>query len=225
MREFRGHDVAGQVFSLRRKGFDPVEVGAFLAEVGCWVDALLRRVAESERSERAAVLVLQKAQETADRAVLAAAVHADQVRSRAEAEAQDLLAEARARADQIIRTSRAQADQALLAAAAEVSDLRRSAESARRNLAMAEAATVRFGQERAALLRRQADELLTAAEEIMSCRPDAIDALVVSGGAPEAVAPEPEADEVAPEPMFAPAPAASASEVDVDLRTPRFAPA
>lgn len=184
MEGFTGRDVAAKAFRFRRRGYDPAEVDAHLAEVAERVEGLRQQLAEAGRTERAAVLLLQKAQATADEMIVASAVVADQRRARAEAEAEDLLDAARVRADEIVRLADGRARAMLCDAEADLARLRQVADVTRRDLATTQASLARAVDCRATALRRQAARLLDLADEVALHRPDVEEAFVVSSDAP-----------------------------------------
>lgn len=141
----------------RRRGYDVAAVDDLLHAVAGQLDRLRDQVGDQERSERAAMLLLQQAQQTAD-----------QTLEQATSDARDILEGARHEAKQRLDGADAQIEASFAEATARLNRLERLVESHRRELAMLEAGSARFVAEQASHMREQAQVLLAAAASITS---------------------------------------------------------
>lgn len=93
-----GRDVFGRGFSRIKRGYDPAEVDAFLAELGAEVDRLRRQLGSRDE---ASVTALRVALHTADEYVVEARFEAERLRRSAAADAQRIFVEVFADAQEI----------------------------------------------------------------------------------------------------------------------------
>jgi DivIVA domain-containing protein len=167
-------DIRARRFPVeRRRGYQVTAVDQFLDHVARQVEHLEVQLAEQMRSERSAMLLLQQAQQTADRTVAGATSEAEELRARARAEAK-----------QRMDGAEAQIESAFADASERLNEVEREIQARRRELAMLEAGTARFAADQAIRMRQQADALLTAADSITSAgSADVVDALVIESAA------------------------------------------
>ena len=182
--ELSGQDITSVTFpQARRRGYQPEAVDRYLQDLAVRVDGLQAQIHEQERSERAAMLLLQQAQQTAD-----------QTLESARDEARETVETARAEAKQRLDGTDAQIESAFAEASARLTDLERQVHARRRELAMLQAGSARFAEDHASRLREQAEVLLAAADSI-TAGPSSDD---VGGsaepGSSEREATEPDAD-------------------------------
>jgi DivIVA domain-containing protein len=180
MQEISGQEIRSVRFPEKRRGYQSDAVDRFLEDLAQYVDVLRGRLAGQELTERSAMLLLQKAQITADQTVGDATAQAEFMRAEAEADAREVLEAARAEARQRMSGAEAQIEAAFADASARLNEVEKEISARRRELAMLEAGSARFAADQAAVMRQQADVLLEAAASITAAgSTQPCDALVV----------------------------------------------
>jgi len=184
MLELSGQEIRTARFPQeKRRGYQVDAVNLFMEDLAQYVDVLRGRVTSQERTERSAMLLLQKAQETADQTIVEATSQAEAIRTNARHEADAMVNGARAEAKQRMDGAEAQIEAAFADASDRLNELERQIQARRRELALLEAGSARFAADQAACMRAQADVLLEAASSITSASSaDVVDALVVTTG-------------------------------------------
>jgi DivIVA domain-containing protein len=131
MQELSRDDIIGHRFtSGRRKGYDPVEVDAYLERLAEYVGRMQAELARHQASERTALEVLQQAQRVADETLTTAQRDAEKLRQNAadglenaRRDARSLLDAASAEADSTLLSARARAESAIEQGRTQIAEL------------------------------------------------------------------------------------------------------
>lgn len=162
MQDFNRDSIIAQRFtSARRKGYDTLEVDAYLERVAEYVGWMQGELAKHQATERSAIDVLLQARRVADETIAVAERDAAKIQRNAK----DGLENARQDARRMLDDARAEADRALLSARAEAEA---ALERSRARIAELEAAATDRANEYNQLLERLRISVTESASDLRS---------------------------------------------------------